>query len=154
MARRGINGQLNMFDFIKSLETMPSGEVEMVSLMPQEEAEAIQTPATESEVLKMESVMVEPEVHVAEPMVVEPETFVPEHKKAELEPVKVVVTAETPVMCRSYEQDGVHVEIAYLKYNKVRIQRGDAEPEIKEFGSSKEAVDYYVEQMQELEADE
>ena len=142
MARRGINGQLNMFDFIKSLETMPSGEVEMVSLMPQEEAEAIQTPATESEVLKMESVMIEPE------------TFVPERKKAELEPVKVVVTAETPVMCRSYEQDGVHVEIAYLKYNKVRIQRGDAEPEIKEFGSSKEAVDYYVEQTQELEADE
>lgn len=119
MARRGVNGQLNMFDFIKSLETVPEGEVEMVSLMPVEEVEQMT-----------------------------------DNSKAELEPVKVVIKPETPVMSRSYEKDGVSIEIAYLKYNKVRIQRGDMEPEIKVFGSSKEAVDYYVEQMQELEADE
>lgn len=147
MARRGVNGQLNMFDFIKSLETIPSGEVEMVSLMPQDEVVEPKTIVGEPEVPKEEPVVVEPEI-------VEPELPLPVKKPVELEPVKVVVTPETPVMSRSYDMDGVHIEIAYLKYNKVRIQKGDAEPEIKEFGSSKEAVDYYVEQMQELEADE
>lgn len=147
MARRGVNGQLNMFDFIKSLETIPSGEVEMVSLMPQDEVVEPKTIVGEPEVPKEEPVVVEPEI-------VEPELPLPVKKPVELEPVKVVVTPETPVMSRSYDMDDVHIEIAYLKYNKVRIQKGDAEPEIKEFGSSKEAVDYYVEQMQELEADE
>lgn len=147
MARRGVNGQLNMFDFIKSLETIPSGEVEMVSLMPQDEVVEPKTIVGEPEVPKEEPVVVEPEI-------VEPELPLLVKKPVELEPVKVVVTPETPVMSRSYDMDGVHIEIAYLKYNKVRIQKGDAEPEIKEFGSSKEAVDYYVEQMQELEADE
>lgn len=147
MARRGVNGQLNMFDFIKSLETIPSGEVEMVSLMPQDEVVEPKTIVGEPEVPKEEPVVVEPEI-------VEPELPLPVKKQVELEPVKVVVTPETPVMSRSYDMDGVHIEIAYLKYNKVRIQKGDAEPEIKEFGSSKEAVDYYVAQMQELEADE
>jgi len=152
MARRGVNGQLNMFDFIKSLEADPTGEVEMVSLMPLEELEVAE------ELIEAEEPQVDEESIVSEEapqvMAEKPAVIKEKPKKVEMEPVKVIVTQEVPVMSRSYELDGVHVEIAYLKYNKVRIQRGDAEPEIKIFGSSKEAVDYYVEQMQELETDE
>ena len=112
MARRGLKGQLNMFDFFHSLEE--PGEVEMVSLVPEYEEEP------------------EPEI--------EPE---PAAYKQD----------EAVVMSRSYNRDGVSIEIAYLNYNKVRIQHGGAETEIKTFATSKEAVDYYVEVMQEYEID-
>ena len=39
MARKGLTGQLNMFDLFKSLDDIPMGEVEMVSLMPEPEVE-------------------------------------------------------------------------------------------------------------------
>ena len=155
MARRGVNGQLNMFDFIKSLEVVPEGEVEMVSLMPVEDGEYTSKKVEPEPVVKAESthreeVLQETVDKPKEPMV----SSSVKKKTTELEPVKVVVMPEAPVMSRSYEKDGVSIEIAYLKYNKVRIQRGTEEAEIKVFGSSKEAVDYYVEQMQELEADD
>ena len=57
-------------------------------------------------------------------------------------------------MCRQYVIDGKKLEIAYINYNKVRITREGQEPELYEFDSSKDAVDYYVQKMQELEPDE
>lgn len=128
MARKGMSGQLNMFDFFNSLESGVPGEVEMVSLVPSydEEPEVVEEPV--------------PEV-VEEP---EPEK--------ELTPV--VRETEQVAMSRSYVKDGKRIEIAYINYNKVRITNGDEIPIMKEFASTKEAVDYYVEQMQELEADE
>ena len=124
MARRGLKGQLNMFDFFHSLEE--PGEVEMVSLVPEYEEE----PEAE----------IEPEPENEPETVVEPE---PAAYKQD----------EAVVMSRSYNRDGVSIEIAYLNYNKVRIQHGGAETEIKTFATSKEAVDYYVEVMQEYEID-
>lgn len=117
-----------MFDFFNSLESGVPGEVEMVSLVPSydEEPEVVEEPV--------------PEV-VEEP---EPEK--------ELTPV--VRETEQVAMSRSYVKDGKRIEIAYINYNKVRITNGDEIPIMKEFASTKEAVDYYVEQMQELEADE
>lgn len=119
-----MKGQLNMFDFFSSLDSAQPGEVEMVSLVPDFD---------------------EPEV------VEEPEPVVEEKTPA-------VETRQEPgekvAMSRIYELNGKQIEIAYINYNKVRITRGDEAPIIKEFASTKEAVDYYVEQMQELEADE
>ena len=130
MARRTMVGQLNMFDFFHSLEE--PGEVEMVSLVPEYEEEP--EPENEPEAVIELAPMVEPEAAV-EP---EPASYLKE---------------ESVVMSRSYNRDGVSIEIAYLNYNKVRIQHGGAEPEIKTFATSKEAVDYYVEVMQEYEID-
>ena len=115
MARRGLTGQLNMFDFFNSLDAGESGEVEMVSLVPDFDEEP-------------------EEVAVAHDMTSK--------------------SQEKVAMSRTYELDGKRIEIAYINYNKVRITRGKETPEIKEFASSKEAVDYYVEQMQEYEIDE
>ena len=138
MARRGLTGQLNMFDLFNSMQE--PGEVEMVSLVPEYEDEP------ESVV---ESV-VEPEP-VIEP-VVEPEPVVEELQLNET--TQILKSDESVVMSRSYKKDGKKIEIAYLNYNKVRVQIGADEPEIKTFTTSKEAVDYYVEVMQEYEIDE
>ncbi len=159
MARRGVTGQLNMFDFFKSLEDIPLGEVEMVSLMPKsveepmvsEEPKPTPKPKPKSRATrKMEKTKpVEELKPVEEPKPVEELKPVEKPK-----PVVRICTDDTPVMSRSYEFAGEHVEIAYLKYNKVRICRGSSAPEIKEFETTKDAVDYYVEQIQELGADD
>ena len=142
MARRGMTGQLNMFDFFSSLEEAAPGEVEMVSLVPSFEEEPVVELVTE--------IVEEPEMEtITEPVIEEP---VVEEPEMEVQPV--VQQDSTVVMSRSYEQNGTRVEIAYLNYNKVRIQKGDGEPQIISFSTTKEAVDYYVERMQELEDNE
>ena len=132
-----MTGQLNMFDFFQSLDNETPGEVEMVSLVP--DYEEVQEPA-----LVEESVVIEESAVIEEPEVVEEPEVIEEPE----------VTEEKAVMSRKYERDGEKIEIAYINYNKVRITRGYEEPMIKEFASSKEAVDYYVQCMQELEIDE
>ncbi|MBQ2900315.1 MAG: hypothetical protein IJE49_12640 [Agathobacter sp.] len=143
MARRGLTGQLNMFDLYNSLET---GEVEMVSLVPEfeEEPEVVEVPEV------VEELEVEEELEVVEePETVEELEAVEEQEVAEES--HVVLGKEQVSMSRSYVVDGEQVEIAYINYNKVRITRGNGVPVVKEFASTKEAVDYYVEQMQEYE---
>jgi len=148
MARKSVVGQLNMFD----LYATPLGDVEMVSLMPSLE---------ESEQMEEAEVDEAPKVDEASKVVEAPN--VDEEPE---EPEETEVVEETPVvsrrlgddgsvvMSRSYEKAGEKIEIAYMNYNKVRIQKGEKEPEIKVFASSKEAVDFYVQEMQALEDDE
>lgn len=126
-----MTGQLNMFDLLYAPEEETLGEVEMVSLVPEydEEPEPVEIPEVE----------VIPEVE-AIPEVEEISTNEPSSEKV--------------AMSRSYVISGERIEIAYINYNKVRITKGADAPIIKEFASSKEAVDYYVEQMQEYEIDE
>ncbi len=134
MARRSMTGQLNMFDLFNSMDPIEPGEVEMVSLVPDFEEEPL--------------LVVIPEA-TAEPEVEE----LPEVEEEKLL-VRNEQTEENVAMSRSYVLSGKKIEIAYINYNKVRITRGDEAPIIKEFASTKEAVDYYVEQMQELVEDE
>ena len=129
MARRGLSGQLNMFDFFSSMDDQPMGEVEMVSLMP----------TFDEPMEKVE------EVEPAE------ETKV---NDAEITVISETIDNSKVVMSRKYELDGQVYEIAYMNYNKVRISNGQNPPQIHEFDTSKEAVDYYVEKMQEMETDE
>ena len=117
-----------MFDLFHSLEDAAPGEVEMVSLVPEFDDEPVVEELPEIEEL--------PEVEEVPQVVVKEQG------------------TEKVAMSRSYEINGETIEIAYINYNKVRITRGKEAPVVKEFASSKEAVDYYVEQMQEYEADE
>lgn len=159
MARKSLTGQLNMFDFFKSLEDSPMGEVQMVSLMPdefpEEETEAVQVQKPRK-ARKAKSVQ---EVIIQETPIQEEIRKAEEVEEVEEAPViknivHVDVTNDRPVMSRQYEIEGRQIEIAYINYNKVRICRSGEEPEIREFASSKEAVDYYVQKMQELEPEE
>ena len=189
MARKGLAGQLNMFDFFKSMEDIPMGEVQMVSLMPEDELEVaaepevieepdvvesqneieIQEQEIEKTAVKKETTpRKKPKKTVEQPIEtiskkVEP-VSIPEPEKAESDEessrptVKVQrITSsgnDKPAMCRQYVIDGRQLEIAYINYNKVRITREGQEPEVYVFESSKEAVDYYVQKMQELEPEE
>lgn len=147
MARRGMAGQLNMFDFF-SAEGNSLGEVEMVSLMPSME---------EAPVVAEESVVVEEPVEVEEPVVVEAPAVVEEKPIKKKTRTKVVQKRKDDgkvAMSRDYVVNGEKIEIAYLNYNKVRICKGNNEPEIHTFECSKDAVDYYVTKMQELEKDD
>ncbi len=172
MARKSIAGQLNMFDFFN--QDAPAGEVEMVSLMPnfdEEEPEPVMIDVpSEPEGKEEQKVVIEertsepvveekmePVIDVTEVVkeeISEPENDAKEHRPERKESSSHRVGTENAVMSRVYEIDGEKLEIAYINYNKVRITRGSKEPEIKVFDSSKEAVDYYVEKMQELEVDE
>ena len=148
MARRGMAGQLNMFDFFSSLEDNPSGEVEMVSLMPDfdEEPEVVEAPGIvkEPEVVEVTEIVEEPEVR-------EKVQQIREESKDNDETFDIIEKEEKAVMSRVYEIDGMRIEIAYHNYNKVRISKEGEETEWKVFDSSKEAVDYYVQQMQKYE---
>ena len=137
MARRTLTGQLNMFDFFSATD---GGEVEMVSLMPsfEEEPEVIPEPETIPE----PEIIPEPEPEPEQEEISEPEVI--------LEPVKM---SQDVVMSRIYEIDGERIEVAYINYNKVRVTKGNKTPTIHEFNSSKEAVDYYVGYMQQMEPD-
>lgn len=199
MARRGLTGQLNMFDFFRELETnMPQdGEQEMVSLMPnfdddpepvmEEQAllsfenEIVPEPVVEvkketklevSPVLVKERKMTVERTSskistrvaassIVEEEIVQKEEIQPVHNvKDELQEIsqeKLVrkqekkLKKDRPVMQRAYNTKQGIVEIAYMNYSKVRVSKPGQEVEIKDFDSSKEAVDYYVEQMQKLE---
>ncbi|MBQ3030109.1 MAG: hypothetical protein IJA07_08885 [Agathobacter sp.] len=148
MARRGLTGQLNMFDLYNSLD---AGEVEMVSLVPdfEEAPEVVETLEAPEMVEAPEIVEV---LEIVEAPEEDPETV---REAAVVEKASQVVwEGEKVSMSRRYIRDGENIEIAYINYNKVRIIRDSEPPVVKEFASTKEAVDYYVEQMQELEKDE
>lgn len=179
MARRSMTGQLNMFELLNSLEEAPAGEVEMVSLMPLFDEEMDETvestevvsgedivemrDVVENNVLIVQETYEKAKVSTAEETREGTEQNKTEIEKEALEEVEwkedvelqgFSHEAEKPVMSRSYEVNGESVEVAYLNYNKVRITRAGMEPEIKVFASTKEAVDYYVQIMQEWEKDE
>ena len=145
MARRTLTGQLNMFDFFSATD---GGEVEMVSLMPsfeeEPEPEVVPEPETilEPETIPEPEIIPEPEPEPEQEEISEPEVI--------LEPVKM---SQDVVMSRIYEIDGKRIEVAYINYNKVRVTKGNETPIIHEFDSSKEAVDYYVGYMQQMEPD-
>ena len=146
MARKGLTGQLNMFDFFREWEAASpqAGEIEMVSLMPLEESEAI--------VEEVESVEEQEPIAEVVELVEEPEPIIEEVKPAyEPKPSTPQGTGDRPVMHRSYTTQQGIIEIAYINYSKVRISEPGKSPKITEFETSKEAVDYYVEQMQRLE---
>lgn len=161
MARRGLSGQLHMFDFFRELEnTAPlDGEVEMVSLMPAYE-EPEQADQSEQENLRKQKVLREQKTPSKQESFTEQE--VPSKQKSSTEQVvleKQEVLSERgaddkqerPVMQRIYKTPQGTMELAYLNYSKIRIRRPGQGEEIKEFDTSKEAVDYYVGMMQTLE---
>ncbi len=178
MSKRGLTGQLNMFDLIKSMENLPMGEIEMVSLMPEdEEPEVVQ-----AKTLEQTEPVAQPEPEVQEETEVQGETreqtekkpraprksakkavqetivteTVEEEKeeKIEKEEEKASYSVDKPSMCRTYETDTGNIEIAYINYNKVRITITGQEPQLYSFESSKDAVDFYVSKMHELEPEE
>ena len=123
MARRSVVGQLNMFDFWDNL-TPPEdgGQVQMVSLIP-EDADIHEETATPN---------------ASEEAEVSEETEEPERNQ--------------PVMHKEVlNEDGtIKAEVSYYNYNKVFVKRPNEEPEWRLFDNSKDAVDFYIDEMLKL----
>ena len=158
MARRGMTGQLNMFDFFRELETnIPQdGELEMVSLMPSFEEDEIPVSSVKSEpmseVSKILKTIENNKINESEKeLEILDEETVREPESKYVSSVYTDNSNDSPVMQRTYATKKGTVEIAYMNYSKVRVTKPGQEVQIREFASSKEAVDYYVEQMQKLE---
>ena len=156
MSRKGLSGQLSMFDFWGA--QAGDGEVEMVSLMPEPEEQVKESPKTTKKVpVKVKAevapddapVESEPEVVVAEASVEKiPEKQVNREKRRK----PVEESGESPVM-HSEKRDSrgkVLAEISYLNYNKVFLRREGEEGETFQFDNSKEAVDFYIAEMLKL----
>ena len=167
MARKGLTGQLNMFDLFKSMENVPMGEVQMVSLMPEDEPEELEEVPHVEEVFTTEEKIVKTPRKVVKSKRVDvpreqerprekgqPQEQELPREKEQPRKKEVVHQNDKPAMSRQYIIDGKDLEIAYINYNKVRITREGEEPEVYLFESSKEAVDFYVQKMQELEPEE
>lgn len=147
MSRKGLSGQLSMFDFWGA--QAGDGEVEMVSLMPEPE-EQVEVPAE-----------IEPEVPDNAPVESEPEVTddasVEVEAEVEMDDIPVMSAekmpeGDSPVM-HSEKRDSrgkVLAEISYLNYNKVFLRREGEEGETFQFDNSKEAVDFYIAEMLKL----
>lgn len=141
MARRSMAGQLNMFDFWDNLvQPEDGGQVQMVSLIPEEEPKTDDTGKT-SETEGVEADFKQKET-------------VPE-KKVQEEPVaqKAISPETAPVMQKQVlNPDGsIKAEVAFYNYNKVCVKRENEPEEWREFDNSKEAVEYYMEEMLKLQ---
>lgn len=199
MARRSMAGQLNMFDFWDNLvQPEDGGQVQMVSLIPEEEpkqerAEEVDEETAQEEPVAQKAVLPEAETfetvdagsaeavsagaersQTEEAKVQEevlPETVekvdagttgmdlkpgeTVQEKQVQEEPVtqKAVLPETAPVMQKQVlNPDGsIKAEVAFYNYNKVCVKRENEPEEWREFDNSKEAVEYYMEEMLKLQ---
>ncbi len=141
MAKRGLPGQLNLFDFWGDTNSEDS-IVEMVSLVPDE-----------------------PEVEMVSLMPDEPEfkKVMPDKPESIVQEIPVETEAsfgedgQPPVMHKeAKDKEGrVLAEISYLNYNKVYIKNKEyRQGKLFTFENSKEAVDFYISEMMKLTGEE
>lgn len=165
MARRSMAGQLNMFDFWDNLvQPEDGGQVQMVSLIPEEEpkqerAEEVDEEAAQEEPVTQKAVLPEAETFETVDagttgMDLKPGETVQE-KQVQEEPVeqKALSPESAPVMQKQVlNPDGsIKAEVAFYNYNKVCVKRENEPEEWREFDNSKEAVEYYMEEMLKLQ---
>ena len=177
MARRSMAGQLNMFDFWDNLvQPEDGGQVQMVSLIPEEEpktddtgktseTEGVEADFKQKETVPEKKVQEEPVTQKA--VLPETETFetvdagsaeavsAGAERPREKEPVaqKALSPESAPVMQKQVlNPDGsIKAEVAFYNYNKVCVKRENEPEEWCEFDNSKEAVEYYMEEMLKLQ---
>ncbi len=121
MARRSMAGQLNMFDFWDNL-VQPEDGAQVQMISLIPEEEPKQERAEETE---QEAVVAQ----------------------------KATLPETAPVMQKQVlNPDGsIKAKVAYYNYNKVCVKRENEPAEWRVFDNSKEAVDYYIEEMLKLQ---
>ena len=126
MSKKSLSGQLNMFEYFRDLENASAkGETEMVSLMPQ----SIPVPGPKAKS--------EPEAKSDTKTELAP-------KISEIDDSQIAMNK-----CRTDSRGKVISEITYVNYNKVILFKEGVTREF-QFDNSKEAVDFYVDEMMKL----
>ena len=167
MAKRGLSGQLNLFDFwgdtnpedsiVEMVSLVPEEpeereepKVEMVSLMPEEEPKERAPETQKKTVPKAEFPETPIELRMAEKLQDIPET---QEFPEENELPKESNNEQAPVMHKEKKDKNGNVlsEISYLNYNKVFIRNSKYQQgKLFEFENSKDAVDFYITEMMKL----
>lgn len=161
MARRSMAGQLNMFDFWDNLvQPEDGGQVQMVSLIPEEEpkqehAEKVDEETAQKEPVAQKAISPEAETFETVDAGMTEVMDAGAGRSREKEPVtqKAFLQESAPVMQKQVlNPDGsIKAEVAFYNYNKVCIKRENEPEEWREFDNSKEAVEYYMEEMLKLQ---
>lgn len=161
MARRSMAGQLNMFDFWDNLvQPEDGGQVQMVSLIPEEEpkqerAEEVDEETAQEEPVAQKAVLPETETFETVDVGSAEAVSAGAERPREKEPVaqKALSPESAPVMQKQVlNPDGsIKAEVAFYNYNKVCVKRENEPEEWREFDNSKEAVEYYMEEMLKLQ---
>lgn len=161
MARRSMAGQLNMFDFWDNLvQPEDGGQVQMVSLIPEEEpkqehAEKADEETAQKEPVAQKAVLPEAETFETVDAGSAEAVSAGAERPREKEPVaqKALSPESAPVMQKQVlNPDGsIKAEVAFYNYNKVCVKRENEPEEWREFDNSKEAVEYYMEEMLKLQ---
>lgn len=161
MARRSMAGQLNMFDFWDNLvQPEDGGQVQMVSLIPEEEpkqerAEEVDEETAQEEPVAQKAVLPEAETFETVDAGSAEAVSAGAERPREKEPVtqKATLQETAPVMQKQVlNPDGsIKAEVAFYNYNKVCVKRENEPEEWREFDNSKEAVEYYMEEMLKLQ---
>lgn len=161
MARRSMAGQLNMFDFWDNLvQPEDGGQVQMVSLIPEEEpkqerAEEVDEETAQEEPVAQKAVLPEAETFETVDAGSAEAVSAGAERPREKEPVaqKALSPESAPVMQKQVlNPDGsIKAEVAFYNYNKVCVKRENEPEEWREFDNSKEAVEYYMEEMLKLQ---
>lgn len=147
MTKRGLSGQMNLFDFWGDTNSEDS-IVEMVSLVPEE-------PKVEMVPLMSEEPVFEriTPAKLREKEIQKTQEVQEAQEDAEEQIVQTVSIGDdgkAPVMHKEIlDKNGkVSAEISYLNYNKVYIRNLEYKKgRLFEFENSKEAVDFYITEM-------
>jgi hypothetical protein len=162
MARRSMDGQINMFDFWSRLTPQEEGkEVQMVSLMPEgaaeeeikaEEEQRTQAVPVESAVAEQNTAAEEPQTEAVPEQEARADASQEASEDTPLADRTVMDKSHAPVMHReSRSADGtILAEISYYNYNRICVKRQNEEPIWKNFDNAKDAVDFYIEEMMKL----
>jgi len=143
MAKKQINGQLDLFSYINSIQSPESyGDMEMVSLMPSEMDNLVINELNSSDS------NLEEDIHLIKKAKMDELVHI---DMVDLNDEPEMISEEPPVMAKYFvNQQGESVYIEYRNYNRVIIKM--AGEDLQEYNciNSAEAVDMYVNKMYDL----
>lgn len=129
MARKQVNGQLDLFAYINSIQTTEHfGDMEMVSLMPEDVEE---------------TAIAQPDDSDSQPEIIE-EEFQIDISPSAVYNEKEENTSDLVMAKYFVSQNNEEAFVEYRNYNRVIIRSIGEEVKEYHFDSSKEAVDFYV----------
>lgn len=166
MAKKQVNGQVSLFDYINLIQNQENyGNVEMVSLMPEQEVTVHRIDGKEDHLnvvdLNIEDLNDDVSLDIKEDVKEDIQEDIKETHNNEIrEPIKKDSNKDSnkdtsgekpPVMSKYFvSKSGEKAFVEYRDYNRVLIQEVGEELKEIHFQTSKEAVDCYINHMYQM----
>lgn len=158
MAKKQVNGQVSLFDYINLIQNQENyGNVEMVSLMPEQEVTVHRIDGKEDHLnvvdLNIEDLNDDVSLDIKEDI---QEDIKETHNNEIREEIKKdsnkdILGEKPPVMSKYFvSKSGEKAFVEYRDYNRVLVQNVGEELKEIHFQTSKEAVDCYINHMYQM----